>query len=70
MNDFFSSFYPLEKLQFGSDDTVGRDDLYKSSIVVLHDFSTVKCLFKAYAITYACRIVVLKSVFPEIRVMT
>ena len=22
MNDFFSSFYPLEKLQFGSDDTV------------------------------------------------
>ena len=48
----------------------GRDDLYKSSIVVLHDFSTVKCLFKAYAITYACRIVVLKSVFPEIRVTT
>ena len=39
-------------------------------VVVLHDFSTVKCLFKAYAITHACHIVVLKSVFSEIRVMT
>ena len=29
MNDFLSSFYPLEKLQFGSDDTV----LYYYSIL-------------------------------------
>ena len=31
MNDFFSSFYPLEKLQFGSDDTVYTLNVAKAS---------------------------------------
>ena len=53
MNDFFSSFYPLEKLQFGSDDTVSKifGNEFKSNSSKLSDIFKAK-MFKNFQVDW------------------
>ena len=63
MNDFFSSFYPLEKLQFGSDDTVINVFLYMKP--QLKYFPTVFPLLIFFLLFNESQIIIQMRAFNE-----